>query len=397
MSLTRKKIGKIIPGFHPEKLELKGYDSYTVTLGDKLRGERATLGKTLEDVQKETRLRIEFLLGIENADINAFPAPSFIAGYVRSYATHLNLNPEECFDQFCKESGFIGLQSEIDGTKRNKVVKPTKLLDEPILNPRIRKKRINNGIFNHFSFSGLFSLVALLFLILGLGYGGITVLNEVQKVNLSPINQSPSVQANYSTSINDKNFFEDIDNNNFNIVSNSDLEEFYRPTELILPVMTPRDGPISAIDPSISGVYVEKTKPLTEKNKDLDTAEFKKTPQVTRTEPPAIYVVAQKPAWIRIYEPNGNILFENILDTGQRYEVPKSAQSAFLRAGNSGFVYLMIGNDFYGPLGTATGVAKKVNLQAKKILENYKIVENNLTLPLEPPINTRIIVQSIEQ
>ncbi|MDC1455730.1 helix-turn-helix domain-containing protein, partial [Amylibacter sp.] len=95
MALTRKKIGKIIPGFHPDKLELKGYDSYTVTLGDKLRGERATLGKTLEDVQKETRLRIEFLLGIENADINAFPAPSFIAGYVRSYATHLNLNPEE--------------------------------------------------------------------------------------------------------------------------------------------------------------------------------------------------------------------------------------------------------------------------------------------------------------
>ncbi len=161
--------------------------------------------------------------------------------------------------------------------------------------------------------------------------------------------------------------------------------------------MTPRDGPISAIDPSISGVYVENTKSLNEKNKDLDTIEFKKTPQVTKIEPPAIYVVAQKPAWIRIYEPNGNILFENILDTGQRYEVPKSAQSAFLRAGNSGFVYLMIGNDFYGPLGTATGVAKKVNLQAKKILENYTIVENNLTLPLEPPINTKIIVQSIEQ
>ena len=234
-------------------------------------------------------------------------------------------------------------------------------------------------------------------MILGLGYGGITVLNEVQKVNLSPINQSPSIQANSSTSINDKNFFEDIDNNNFNIVSNSDLEEFYRPTELILPVMTPRDGPISAIDPSISGVYVENTKPLNEKNKDLDTIEFKRTPQVTKTELPAIYVVAQKPAWIRIYEPNGNILFENILDTGQRYEVPKSAQSAFLRAGNSGFVYLMIGNDFYGPLGTATGVAKKVNLQAKKILENYTIVENSLTLPLEPPINTKIIVQSIEQ
>jgi len=57
-------------------------------------------------------------------------------------------------------SGFIGLQSEIDGAKRNKVVKPTKFLDEPILNPQIQQKKINNGILNNFSFSGLFSLTA---------------------------------------------------------------------------------------------------------------------------------------------------------------------------------------------------------------------------------------------
>lgn len=381
MALTRKKIGKIIPGFHPDKLELKGYDSYTVTLGDKLRGERATLGKTLEDVQKETRLRIEFLLGIENADITAFPAPSFIAGYVRSYASHLNLDPDECFNQFCKESGFIGLQSEIDGKKRNKVIKPTKLLDEPILNPQIQKKKINNGILNNFSFSGLFSLTALLVLILGLGYGGVTVLNEVQKVNLSPINQSPSVQSISSTSIDENSFFDDVDSNNTNIASNSDLEEFYRPTELVLPLMTPRDGPISAIDPAISGIYVEdKNSVISEINQE-DIIQVKKNPQVIKEDLPSVYVVAQKPAWVRIYEPNGNILFENILDTGQRYEVPQSAQTAMLRAGNSGSVYLMIDNNFYGPLGTATGVAKKVNLRAETILENYTLVENNLTLP----------------
>lgn len=396
MSLTRKKIGKIIPGFHPDKLELKGYDSYTVTLGDKLRGERATLGKTLEDVQKETRLRIEFLLGIENADITAFPAPSFIAGYVRSYASHLNLDPDECFNQFCKESGFIGLQSEIDGKKRNKVIKPTKLLDEPILNPQIQKKKINNGILNNFSFSGLFSLTALLVLILGLGYGGVTVLNEVQKVNLSPINQSPSVQSISSTSIDENSFFDDVESNNTNIASNSALEEFYRPTELVLPLMTPRDGPISAIDPAISGVYVEDKNSVISKSNQEDLIQFKKNPQVIEEDQPSVYVVAQKPAWVRIYEPNGNILFENILDTGQRYEVPQSAQTAMLRAGNSGSVYLMIDNNFYGPLGTATGVAKKVNLRAETILENYTLVENNLTLPLEPPINTKIVVQSIE-
>ncbi len=396
MAITRKKFGRIIPGYQPEKVELRGYDSYTVTLGDKLRGERATLGKTLDDIQKETRLRIEFLLGIENADITAFPAPSFIAGYVRSYASHLNLDPDECFNQFCKESGFIGLQSEIDGKKRNKVIKPTKLLDEPILNPQIQKKKINNGILNNFSFSGLFSLTALLVLILGLGYGGVTVLNEVQKVNLSPINQSPSVQSISSTSIDENSFFDDVESNNTNIASNSDLEKFYRPTELVLPLMTPRDGPISAIDPAISGVYVEDKNSVISESNQEDIIQVKKNPQVIEEDLPSVYVVAQKPAWVRIYEPNGNILFENILDTGQRYEVPQSAQTAMLRAGNSGSVYLMIDNNFYGPLGTATGVAKKVNLRAETILENYTLVENNLTLPLEPPINTKIVVQSIE-
>ena len=396
MAITRKKFGRIIPGYQPEKVELRGYDSYTVTLGDKLRGERATLGKTLDDIQKETRLRIEFLLGIENADITAFPAPSFIAGYVKSYASHLNLDPDECFNQFCKESGFIGLQSEIDGKKRNKVIKPTKLLDEPILNPQIQKKKINNGILNNFSFSGLFSLTALLVLILGLGYGGVTVLNEVQKVNLSPINQPPSVQSISSTSIDENSFFDDVESNNTNIASNSDLEKFYRPTELVLPLMTPRDGPISAIDPAISGVYVEDKNSVISESNQEDIIQVKKNPQVIEEDLPSVYVVAQKPAWVRIYEPNGNILFENILDTGQRYEVPQSAQTAMLRAGNSGSVYLMIDNNFYGPLGTATGVAKKVNLRAETILENYTLVENNLTLPLEPPINTKIVVQSIE-
>ena len=396
MAKTRKKFGKIIPGYHTEKLELKGYDSYTVTLGDKLRGERATLGKTLEDVERETRLRIEFLLGIENADISAFPAPSFIAGYVRSYASHLNMDPEECFIQFCKESGFIGLQSQINGTKKNKVVKATKHLDDPILNPQIPKNKIQNGKFKNFSISGLFSLTALLLLIFGLGYGGVTVLNEVQKVNLSPLNQLPSIKTNTSTLSNENSFFEKINTNNLNIASNADIENLYRPTELILPLLTPRDGPISAIDPSSSGVYAQEDKSLIDLEIETSTFKITQAPQVTEKEPKAIYVIAQKPAWVRIFEPNGNILFENILDTGQRYKVPKSAKSAMLRAGNSGFVYLMIGDDFYGPLGTSTGVAKKINLQSEMIIENYELANTNLTFPLNRPINNKVIVQSID-
>ncbi|MGR3838531.1 MAG: helix-turn-helix domain-containing protein, partial [Cognatishimia sp.] len=84
----------------------KGFDDYDVSLGDLMRGERATMGKSLLDVQRELRIRASYIAAIENADPSAFETPGFIAGYVRSYARYLNMNPEDTFEKFCIESGF---------------------------------------------------------------------------------------------------------------------------------------------------------------------------------------------------------------------------------------------------------------------------------------------------
>ena len=75
-------------------------------LGDLMRGERATLGKSLLDVQRELRIRASYVAAIENCDISAFDTPSFIAGYVRSYARYLGMDPDWTFRRFCQESGF---------------------------------------------------------------------------------------------------------------------------------------------------------------------------------------------------------------------------------------------------------------------------------------------------
>src|SRR5690606_14209080 len=81
---------------------------HEVRLGDELRGERATLGKSLLDVQRDLRIRAEYLAAIENCDASAFPQPGFVAGYVRSYARYLGLDPDAVFARFCAESGFAG-------------------------------------------------------------------------------------------------------------------------------------------------------------------------------------------------------------------------------------------------------------------------------------------------
>lgn len=90
-----------------EAAQAKGFDDFELRLGDMMRGERATLGKSLLDVQRELRIKAAYIAAIENADPSAFDTPGFIAGYVRSYARYLGMDPDRAFATFCRESGFV--------------------------------------------------------------------------------------------------------------------------------------------------------------------------------------------------------------------------------------------------------------------------------------------------
>ena len=104
-----------------ETVEPKGFDAFELRLGDVMRGERATLGKSLLDVQRELRIKASYIAAIENCDPGAFDTPGFIAGYVRSYARYLNMDPDQAFAAFCKESGFAvahGMSAEASVVKK---------------------------------------------------------------------------------------------------------------------------------------------------------------------------------------------------------------------------------------------------------------------------------------
>ena len=105
----------------------KGFDDYDLRLGDMMRGERATLGKSLLDVQRELRIRASYISAIENSDPSAFETPGFIAGYVRSYARYLNMDPDTAFQGFCAESGFSiahGMSAEASSIRRSAAMVP---------------------------------------------------------------------------------------------------------------------------------------------------------------------------------------------------------------------------------------------------------------------------------
>ena len=187
----------------------KGFDDFELRLGDTLRGERATLGKSVVEVQNELKIKAAYITAIENCDPLAFDTPGFVAGYVRSYARYLNLDPDEVFQKFCSESGFATVHGMSDKassikTDANPVLLPSEnFIDGDELFNKSPSAILDNSskTFDKIEPGAIGSLVALICVVCGLGYGGLTLFNQMQTVKIAPADATPIVLTEINSSI----------------------------------------------------------------------------------------------------------------------------------------------------------------------------------------------------
>jgi cytoskeleton protein RodZ len=369
----------------PKTGKLQGYDSFEVRLGDELRGERATLGKSLLDVQRDLRIKAAYIAAIENCDTSVFQNKGFVAGYVRSYARYLNLDAEAVFARFSAEAGFGGVNEgmnpkakKVGGSipPRNKVAQTNSLV-----HPALRSTAIRPSMFSGVSTAGIGSIVVLVALVGGLGLGAWSILQDIQRVQLVPVDQTPGASATVAT-MDAPEVAEGPEQTAAPAVTGpSDLlyARVYRPQELELPVIDHRDGPIANIDPDLVGLGPTEAAggPSDIANMvEMVVAEGDtlRDPQlVESTGPKLVSVFATSPAWIRVYLADGSRVFEKILETGETYVLPADVQAPLLRAGNSGSVYLSVDNVAYGPIGSGTAIAKDVSLILADVQANWPL------------------------
>ena len=239
------------------KTKPKGFDDFELKLGDTLRGERATMGKCVVEVQNELKIKAAYISAIENCDPLAFDTPGFVAGYVRSYARYLNLDPDEVFSKFCSESGFSTVHGMSDKAssvkeKTNSILLPSdNFIDGEELFNKSPTAILDSSskTFDKIEPGAIGSIAALICIVCGIGYGGLTLFNQMQTVKISPSDASPIVLTEISSEL---VRVENVDSSTSSETRSEQLDRLYRPQALEVPVLTARDGPISTLDPSFS-------------------------------------------------------------------------------------------------------------------------------------------------
>jgi cytoskeletal protein RodZ len=68
--------------------------------GASFRKARESAGLPLDRIASETRISTRFLLAIESEDFHLLPGGVFNRGFVRAYAAHLGMDPDQAVMKF---------------------------------------------------------------------------------------------------------------------------------------------------------------------------------------------------------------------------------------------------------------------------------------------------------
>ena len=383
-------------------MELRGFDSYEISLGDEMRGERASMGKSLEDAERELRIKARMIVAIEDCDLTGFTNQSVIAGYVRSYARYLGMDPEDCYRRFCEESGYkspaalMSTSGDGSGFRSLKKAAVTSRVGSQLGDSRFAAPPSRNRFHARISLGAVTSGLALIALIAGLSYGGYALLQDIQRVGFAPLPEAPAVVAQAPEIGAPTLGAPDL--------AAPDLgapERIIRPTardyegggalaaalpppDMALAPRPRRDGPISAIDPNRASVFV-RTEPEPQIAIDIadittyvDTAVAESGgagPAAPKQIQRGIVLLASGLAWIKISERDNSTIWQGTLKPGDEYRLPEQVVEPTMRSGDAGNTYVILDGVAYGPLGASGRVAKNISLVADDIRGNLPRAE----------------------
>ena len=416
--------------------KVNGFDSYTLLLGEELRGERATLGKSLLQVQKDLKIKAAYISAIENCDLAAFPNKGFVAGYIRSYARYLNLNPEEIYERFCAESGFTSQDGSrrLDSADRykNRGLKDYNIETQLDWKPSyVGLQEVKSSLFSR-SYWFFWPFLVAFLILFGISFGAWKVLIDIQKLKIVPADNLPMIMSEmnlqpsevlsenklYRYQFNRKEF----EANEYKVSESS---------KLVAPKVSYRDGPIMNLQIEDIGVLgtnstkLNRSLPLVSSSAgstrevSINQFDFGSVPEfgvadsvktgeaglkselwanskialdnqsldqgtiglnttngaVAKQSETTLNIFAVNPSWIRIKDEGRKVVVEKILKAGEVLEIKTNWFNGNLRAGNAKDLFFSLNGVTYGPVSEKRKVIKNFKIDPQNIFNSLKINE----------------------
>jgi cytoskeleton protein RodZ len=299
----------------------EGLNAATQSVGVGLREVRERLGWRLDDVAENLRIKSEFLAAIEAGNLQALPGPAYRAGFVRSYARALGLDPDEILRRF-RAAG------ELQDAAKTETRFITNVPDSGV--PK-----------------GAAVMVGVLLLIAGYGlwfhYSGTQrhLADQVPAVpaELAPLATPPKIEVAPVTP------------------APSPAPAPAAPAAAAPAAQTPVvQTPAGAANPAAPAGAVSGATPAAPPPSDTAAT-------APATPPPGagLVISATQDAWIEVNDPAGNILFSRVLHPGESWPVPQEP-GLILTTGNAGGTVLVNNGTAGAPLGGVGVVMHNIQL-----------------------------------
>lgn len=368
------------------------------TVGTVLRARREQLGWSLDEVSKRLRIRQEFLSALEEGQIDKLPGIVYASGFLRAYAELLNLNTDEILQRFKSEN------QQVDQ-------KPDLLFPMPVA-----QRGISLGV--------IILISAIIIVIAYIGWYKMTnhektlsetippVVIESGK-NINKIKTSPQIASVMPTDRPTPLPQEQQDDG-------KDISQGVHSENEPENTKTGKDETLPSSDDNFSSLSGQSTQTNSQPTTTVTSTEANKVSSdgkndsnlVPSDAQGQIIVKATAPSWMRIQKPNGKVLYEHTLQTGESWTLPIGEEGALMTVGNAGGIVIEWQGKLSSPLGKQGTVIRKFVMSKDNVgklfsdqnppsaSDNAVINNNSIATPAgsnRRPLNNNAILPNVNK
>lgn len=347
------------------------------TIGDILKKKREESGKTIEYISDYLRIKSQYLKALEENNFNTLPGQAYVIGFIKSYATFLNIpDVQKLINQYKNDNS----QNSSDALK---ISDENSIMEDPVINS------------NHIIFGSIIIIliVSLIYVFTNKSektqYVETNIQDKIIENNVSNNNpQTEEVEIIIPSTL-ENTPSDTVVEENISTSTNEDVknEETSSQTINFVNIVEEKPQPTQNLYEGISSVPTEKQTAYEEPVSITHTPrEYglnnKTTSQIKLVAKDSVWIKLKKDGFYKYDSENGDIgtgesVFETILENGDTYYIPDE-ENLYLTIGNAQGLDIIVNGETIKPLSPRPISRHNIEMNTEKLQNGTAYIRNRI-------------------